>query len=54
MYYMWEKYGTFPSDFKRHIDDEPGQLKVLRAFYEFRIEKEVSYAKNKVPGFVSV
>lgn len=54
MYYMWSKFGTFPSDFYNQINDEPGQLKVLEAFFEYRLKFEEKLSKNNVPGFVSI
>ncbi len=54
MYYMWSKFGTFPSDVRSKLEENPGELDVLVAFYQYRQGEESRYAKNNIPGFVSI
>ncbi|MBF4693902.1 hypothetical protein [Fusibacter ferrireducens] len=54
MYYMWSKHGIFPSEVYERLEENPGELDVMIAFYQYRMKEEEKCAKNNIPGFVSI
>lgn len=45
MYWYWTRKGIRPSEFKKI---PPGEMTIIRGFYELEIEEEIERRKNSI------